>query len=56
MKDAVKQYIFIMKESALIRYSNWFKGVAGGSLNGSNGLEKTELNGLEIRAVLQRKI
>src|SRR3989304_8467914 len=52
MKDVAKQYNFIIKESASIRYSSLFKGVEFGSLNGSIDLKSMGLKVSEIRTAL----
>ena len=51
MKNAVRQYNFMKKDSALIKCSNWFKGAEDGFLNGSNDLKSMGLTVLKIKAV-----
>ncbi|MDP2844997.1 MAG: hypothetical protein Q8N79_02840, partial [Candidatus Methanoperedens sp.] len=55
MKDVAKQYNFIMKESASIRYSSLFKGVEFGSPNGSIDLKSMGLKVSKTKAVLQNE-
>jgi hypothetical protein len=55
MKNAVKQYSFIKKDTVLIKYSNWFKGVKDGSPNGSNDLKKVGLKVSKTKAAPQKE-
>jgi len=53
-KDAIKQYCFTKKDTVLIKYFNWFKGVKDGFPNGSTGIKSKDLKVSKIKAVLQR--
>jgi hypothetical protein len=55
MRNAVRQYNFMIKDSALIRYFNWFKGAEFGSPNGSTDIKNMGLTVSKTKVVLQNE-
>jgi len=55
MRNAVRQYSFMKKDSALIRYFIWLNGVESGFPNGLNDIKSMGLKILKIGVVPQRR-
>jgi len=55
MKNVVKQYSFIKKDTVSTKYSKWFKGVEDGFSNGSNGIKSMDLKVSRTKAVLRKE-
>jgi hypothetical protein len=55
MRNAVRQYNFMEKDSASIKYFSWLNGVESGSPNGLNDIKSMELKVLRIEAVPQKE-
>jgi hypothetical protein len=55
MRNVVKQYSFIKKDTVSIKYFNWSKEANSGFPNGSNDLKSMGLKASKTKAVLQKE-